>query len=97
MMLSCKPTFSVSSFTLIKRFFSSLSLSAIRIVLSVYLRLLIFFLVIFIPAHESSGPMFHMFYLAYKLNKQGDNTQPCTTFLILIQSIVSCLVRNVAS
>ena len=41
-MLSFKPTFSLSSFTFIKRFFSSL-LSGIRVVSSVYLRLLIFF------------------------------------------------------
>ena len=43
-MLSFKPTFSLSSFTLIERFFSSSSssLSAIRAVSSAYLRLLIF-------------------------------------------------------
>ena len=38
-MLSFKPTFSLSSFTFIKRLFSSSSLSAIRVVLSAYLRL----------------------------------------------------------
>ena len=43
-MLSFKPTFSLSSFTFIKRLFSSSSLSAIRVVSSVYLRLLIFLL-----------------------------------------------------
>ena len=37
-MLSFKPTFSLSSFTFIKRLFSSSSLSAIRVVSSVYLR-----------------------------------------------------------
>ena len=41
-MLSFKPPFSLSSFTLIKRLFSSSSLSAIRVVSSAYLRLLIF-------------------------------------------------------
>ena len=41
-MLSFKPTFSLSSFTFIKRLFSSASLSAIRVVSSAYLRLLIF-------------------------------------------------------
>ena len=40
-MLSFKPTFSVSSFTFIKRLFSSSSFSAIRVVSSAYLRLLI--------------------------------------------------------
>ena len=42
-MLSFKPTFSLSYFTFIKRLFSSSSLSAIRVVSSAYLRLLIFF------------------------------------------------------
>ena len=53
-MLSIKPTFSLSSFTFIKRLFSS-SLSAIRVVSSVYLRLLIFLLAILIPACVSSS------------------------------------------
>ena len=39
--LCFKPTFSLSSFTFIKRLFSSSSLSAIRVVSSAYLRLLI--------------------------------------------------------
>ena len=38
-MLSFKPTFSLSSFTFIKRLFSTSSLSAIRVASSVYLRL----------------------------------------------------------
>ena len=38
-MLSFKPTFPLSSFTFIKRFFSSSSLSGIRLVSSAYLRL----------------------------------------------------------
>ena len=41
-MLSFKPTFSLSSFTFIKRLFSSSSLSTIRVVSSAYLRLLIY-------------------------------------------------------
>ena len=45
-MLSFKPTFSLSSFTFIKRLFSSSSLSALRVVSSAYLRLLIFLPVI---------------------------------------------------
>ena len=47
-MLSFKPTFGLSSFTFIKRLFSSL-LSAIRVVSSAYLRLLIYLLAIMIP------------------------------------------------
>ena len=69
--LSFKPTFSLYSFTFIKRFFSSL-LSAIRVVSFVYLTLLIFLLTILIPACALSSPAFHMMYSAYKLNKQGD-------------------------
>ena len=49
-MLSFKPTFSLSSSTFIKRLLSSSSLSAIRVVSSAYLRLLIFLLAILIPA-----------------------------------------------
>ena len=48
-MLSFKPAFSLSSFTFIKRLFSS-SFSAIRVVSTVYLRLLIFLLAILISA-----------------------------------------------
>ena len=49
-MLTFKPTFSRSSFTLVKRLFSSSSLSAISVVSSACLRLLIFLLAILIPA-----------------------------------------------
>ena len=47
--------------------------SAIRVVSSAYLRLLIFLPAILIPACASSIPTFHMMYSAYKLNKQGYN------------------------
>ena len=70
-----KPSFSLSSFTFIKRLFSSSSLSAIRVVSSASLRL-IFLLAILIPACASSSPAFLMMYSAYNLNKQGDNIQP---------------------
>ena len=53
-MLSFKPTFSLSSFTFIERLFSSSSLSAIRVVSSAYLSLLIFLPAILIPACASS-------------------------------------------
>ena len=75
-MLSFKPTFSLSSFTFIKRLFSSSLLSAIRVVSSAYLRLLIFLPAVLIPACASSSPAFHTMYSAWKLNKQGDNVQP---------------------
>ena len=57
-MLSFKPAFSLSSFTFIKRFFSSSLLSAIRVVSSAYLRLLIFLPAISILACASSRPAF---------------------------------------
>ena len=49
-MLSFKPAFSLSSFTFIKRLFSSSLLSVKRVVSSAYLRLLIFLPAILIPA-----------------------------------------------
>ena len=64
--LSFKPAFSCSSFTLIKRFFSSSSLSAIRMVSSTYLRLLIFLPAILTPTCASSSLPFHMMYYAFK-------------------------------
>ena len=96
-MLSFEPTFSLSSFTLIKRLFSSSLLSAIRVVSSAYLRLLIFLLAILIPACASSRPVFLMMYSAYKLNKQSDSIQSWhTPFLIWNQSVVPCPVLTVA-
>ena len=95
-MLSFKPTFSLSSFTFIKRLFSSSSLSAKRVVSYAYLRLLLYLPAILIPACTSSSPAFLMMYSACKLKKQGDNIQPwCTPFLIWNQSVVSCRVLTV--
>ena len=71
-MLSFKPTFSLPYYTFIKRLISSSSLSAIRVVSSAYLRLLIFLPAILIPSCASSSLAFHMMYSAYILNKQGD-------------------------
>ena len=56
--LSLKPTFSLSSLSFIKRLFSSSSLSAIKVVSSEYLRLLIFLPAILIPACASSSLCF---------------------------------------
>ena len=99
LMLSFKPVFSLSPFTCIKRFFSSSSISAIRVVTFAYLRLLIFLSAILIPTCDSSSQAFHMMYYAYKLSKQGDNIQPwCTTpFPIWHWSVVPCLILTVAS
>ena len=63
-MLSFKTTFSLSSFTFIKRLFSYSLLSAIRVVLSAYLMLLIFLPTILIPACTSLSLAFHMMYFA---------------------------------
>ena len=97
-MLRCRPAFSLSSFTLIKRLFSSL-LSAIRVVSSPYLRSLIF-----LPAILDSSlcffqpSTFHIMYSTCRLNKQGDNIQPWRTpFPIWNQSVVPCPVLTVAS
>ena len=80
-MLNCKPPFSFSSFTFIKRLFGYSLISAIRVVSSAYLRLLIFLLAVLIPACASSSLAFHMTYSAYKLSKQGNNKQPwCASF-----------------
>ena len=91
-------SFFTSLFHFIKRLFSSSSLSAIRVVSSAYLRLLIVLPAVMIPACASSSPAFHMMNSAFKLNKQGNNIKPwCTPFLIWNQSIVPCLILTVAS
>ena len=96
-MLSFKSAFSISSFTSLRNFSSS-SLSAIRVVSSAYMKLLVFILAIVIPACASSRPAFYMMYSAYKLTKQRDNIQPWhTTFPVLNRSIVPCLVLTIAS
>ena len=93
-----KPDVSLSSFTFIKRLFSFSSCSAMRMVTSAYLKLLIFLPANVIPACASSTWSFHMMYSAYNLNKQGDNIQPLhTPFLIWNQSAVPCSVLTIAS
>ena len=74
-MLSFKLGFLLFSFTFIKGLFSFSSLSALSVVSSAYLRLLLFLPAILIPACASSL-VFHMMYSAYKLNKKSDNLQP---------------------
>ena len=94
---SFKPTFSLSSFTLIKRLFSS-SLSALRAVSPAYLRLLIFLPAILILACASVTPAFRVMHSAEMLSKQGDNIQPWRTpFPHWSQSIVPCPALTVAS
>ena len=94
--------FQASFFTLLLHFhqealFSS-SLSAIRVVSFEYMRLLIFFPEILIPACALSSLTFHMMYSAYKVNKQSDNIQPWhSPFPTWNQFIVPCPVLTVAS
>ena len=68
-MLNFKPDFSLFSFILIKRLFSSSSLSAITVVISAYLRLLIFLLAVLIPACDSSSLAFHIMFSAYTVSR----------------------------
>ena len=89
LIFSLKPALSLSSFTFIKRLFSSSSLSAITVVSSMYLRLLMFLLPIWIPACNSYNPAFLMICSAHQLNKRDDSRQlHCTPFSIVNQSVV---------
>ena len=67
--LSFKLAFPLSSFTFIRRLFSSSSLSAIRVVSFAYLRLLIVLPAILIPPCVSSSP-------AFKLKNVGETARP---------------------
>ena len=88
LIFSLKPALSLSSFTLLKRLFSSSLLSAIRMVSSAYLRLLMFLLPVLIQACDLSSQAFLMIHSMYRLNKQGDSRQLFRTpFLILNQSV----------
>ena len=69
--LSFKPAFFTFLFTFINRLFSSYLLSAIRVISSIYLMLLLFLLAILIPASVSSSPSFHMMDSAYRSFPSG--------------------------
>jgi len=96
-MLSFKPDFSLPSFTFIRMLFSSSLLSAIKVVSSASLRLLIFLLAILIPAYASSHLVFCMMYFVYKLNKQGDNKQRALGYTIPNFEPIPCPILTVAS
>ena len=82
----------------LNKLFSSSLLSAIKVVASAYLRLLIFLPAILILVCASSSLAFHMMCSAYKLNEQDENIQPsCTPFWILNQSVVPYKVLTLAS
>ena len=65
-----KPALSLSSLTLIKKPFSSSSLSATRVVSSTYLRLLMFLPPCWFQLVTQPSPAFLMICSAYRLNKQ---------------------------
>ena len=98
LIFSFKPDFSLCCFILIKSFFSSSLLSAIRVVSSAYLRLAMFCPLILIIVCNSSSPAFLMMCSIYSLNKQGDDRQPCCTpFSILNQLVVPYRIQIAAS
>ena len=89
---------SLSSFSLIKRLFSSSSLSALRVVSSAHLRLLMPLPPMWISACHSSTPAFLMMCSVQGLNNQGDSRRPRRTpFSTLNQSVVPYRVLTVAS
>ena len=88
-MLSFKPAFSPLLFHLHQEALQFLFIFCDKGGASAYLRLLIF-----LPCSLA----FCMMYSVYKLNKQGDNTQPWRIpFPIWNQSVVPCPVLTVAS
>ena len=93
---SLKLALSLSSFTLIKRLFSSASLSAVSVVSSACLRLLMFFPPVLIPARYSSSPALLTMCSAWRLNKRGGSRRPCgAPFSITNQSVVPHRVLTV--
>ena len=92
-MLIFKPGFSLSSFTFIKRLFSFL-VSAIRVVSSAYLRLLIFLLGILISACASSRPAFCVMYSAKTFDCVDHNKLWKILKDMGIPDYLTCLLRN---
>jgi hypothetical protein len=70
-MLSFKPAFPLSSFTLMKRLFSSSSLSAVRLVSSAYLRLLLFLpaILVLLVNHPAFFKMYSVLCIDVKYSK----------------------------
>ena len=97
-MLSFKPTFSLSSFTFIKRLFSSSLLSALRLDV-----ICISEVINISPSNLDSSlcfiqPVISHDVLCIMLNKQGDNIQPWhIPFPIWNQSIIPGPVLTIAS
>ena len=70
-----KPAFSLSSFTFIKRLFSSSSLTVINVVIT-WVSETIDISDNLNSTCDSSSQAFRVMYSTYELNKQGDNIQP---------------------
>ena len=94
-MLSFKPVFSLSSFTLIKRLFSSSSLSAIKVVSFGYLRLLIFFLAILIPACDPFSLAFCRMYSAYLEKEMATHSSILAWKILWWRSMAGNIVHRV--
>ena len=96
--LSFKPTFLLSSFTFVKRLFSSSSLFCHKGGIICISEVVDISPENLISVFDSSNPAFCVIYSACKLYKQGDNIQPwCTPFPIWNQSVFPCPVLTVAS
>ena len=94
-MLSFRPVFSLSSCTFIKRLFRSSSLSAIKVVLYAYLKLLIFPPATLIPIHPAQHFAWCTLHISYI---KRVTIQPWhTPFPILNQPVVPYLVLTIAS
>ena len=95
-MLTFKLAFSLSPFTFIKRLFSFSLLSAIRMISSAYLRLLMFLLASLISACVSSSLAFHVMYSAKPATQEGlPWSLDCNPFhhpLITFPDYLFCLV-----
>ena len=97
-MLSFKPAFSLSSFTCIKRLFSSSSLSAIKVVSSAYLRLLLFLQAILISSLWFIQPGISPDVLCIEVKEAGwQYTALMYSFPKFNQSVVPCPVLTVSS
>ena len=89
-----KPAFSLSSFTFIKKLFSSSLLSAIRMMSSAYLRLLIFLLAIH---HSWSQILFFFLLSSLRIYLSTLNSKsPLNSFILFrIAKLLACVWFNV--
>ena len=91
-MLNFKPTFSISSFSFIKRLFSYSSLSAIRVVSSAYLRWLIFLLAILIS--DVLHPIQHVSWCTLNIIKKASWQYSALTYSFPDLKTVCCSMSS---